>query len=410
MPSARITKRAVDAVVPINKDFFLWDDSLKGFGLRVTSSGIKSYVFQYRMGGREAPTRRYTIGKHGSPWTTEGARREATRLLTLVRQRLDPVDADRARRREAEELAFEQYVGLFTDKYLRQRWKQWQLGAGVLQREAVPVLRNKPLTKIRRSDLTPIWDRLEDRPAVARLTHATLRKLFRWAINRGDLERSPMEGMQAPPAVAARDRILSDEELACLWMALAGEEYPWEHVFKMLILTGQRRGEVALMDWREVHRADAEWILPGSRTKNGKPQHVSLSPPAIEILDCLAIGPAWPASGLIFSMTKMTPVSGFSKAKRRIDDLMKIQLGGRLEHWRIHDLRRTFATGLQRLGIRFEVTEAVLNHVSGSKSGVAGVYQRYDWASEKKAALEAWAVHVLAEVKMRAEESNVEAD
>ncbi|QDP18702.1 tyrosine-type recombinase/integrase [Sphingomonas xanthus] len=395
MPTGKITKRSVDAFQAGAKDAFLWDDELKGFGLRLTAMGARSYVLQYRMGGRETPSRRYTIGSHGSPWTPDAARKEAIRLITLVRQGIDPVEADKVRRRQAVELAFDDYVDAFTKNYLKKRWKQWQLGSGVLRREAIPVLRNKPLPKIARSDLNPIWDRLMDRPAVARLTHATLRKLFRWAISRGDLERSPMEGMEAPPPVPARDRALSDEELGIAFLNLDRLGKPFEPYFKLLIFTAQRREEVARMAWSELDRPKREWILPAARTKNSKAHQLPLSLPAIKVLDELAGGSAWPRSGLVFTTTGESPISGFSKAKKRLDSLMAAAIGDRYTHWRAHDIRRTVATGLQRLGTRLEVTEAVLNHVSGSRSGIVGVYQTYNWEPEKRAALNEWAKHVL---------------
>ncbi|MDB5693084.1 MAG: intA 4 [Alphaproteobacteria bacterium] len=396
MPSGRITKRAVDGLEAGHQDLFLWDDELKGFGLRVTAKGSRSYVYQYRMGGREAPSRRYTIGGHGSPWTPEKARKEAERLFIMVRQGIDPVQADQERRRQAVDLAFDAYVESFTTLYLKKRWKQWQLGAGVLRREATPVLGSKPLPRIKRSDLAPIWDRLSDRPAVARLTHATLRKLFRWAVNRGDLERSPLDGVEPPPPVAARDRVLTDEELALAWKCTSKLAGPFSGFFKMLILTAQRREEVAGMDWSELDRGVRLWTLPGYRTKNGKPQLLHLSELATKVLDEIADGSTWPRQGLVFSTTGATPISGFSKAKLKLDELMAEHLvpGAELKPWRSHDIRRTVATGLQRLGVRLEVTEAVLNHVSGSKNGIVGVYQRYDWAEEKGGALDAWSEHI----------------
>jgi integrase len=394
MPTARITKRSVDVLTPGSADVFLWDEVLKGFGLRLTPKGARSYVVQYRMGGREAPSRRYTIGSHGSPWTPETARREAERILIMVRQGTDPVDAKNQRRREAVDLAFDSYVESFSRLYLKKRWKDWKLGEGVLRREVVPQLRNKPLPRIARSDLAPIWDRLDDRPAVGRLTHATLRKLFRWAVARGDLDRSPMEGLAAPAGVPARDRVLTDEELAILWKATNRIGRPFGPLFRLLILTGQRREEVAGMDWSELDRGTACWLIPAYRTKNRKAQLVPLSSEATRVIDEIAGTAKWPRSGYVFSTTGKTPVSGFSKAKRRLDELMSEALEDQFSTWRAHDIRRTLATGLQRLGVRFEVTEAVLNHVSGSRSGVAGVYQRYDWAAEKRAALDGWARHL----------------
>lgn len=394
MPSAKITKRTVDAAQPGPSERFIWDEELRGFGLRVTSKGSKSYVLQYRMGGREARVQRYTIGKHGSPWTPEGARKEAERLLILVRQRIDPIEADRQRRRQAVELAFDKYAEAFTSIYLKRRWKQWQLGEGVLRREVVPVLRAKALPQIKRADLNPIWDQLQDRPAVARLTHATLRKLFRWAVSRGDLDRSPMEGMEAPPPVSPRDRVLTDEELGLLWWFLPDLGWPFEPYFKLLILTAQRRDEVARVDWSELSRSERQWILPAGRTKNAKANSLPLSSAAISVLDDLVESEHWPRKGLVFSTTGATPISGFSRAKRRLDELMGEVLRERYRHWRIHDIRRTVATGLQRLGVRLEVTESVLNHVSGSRSGIVGVYQTYNWATEKGEALSKWADHV----------------
>jgi integrase len=148
------------------------------------------------------------------------------------------------------------------------------------------------------------------------------------------------------------------------------------------------------MEWSEVDRGDASWLIPAYRTKNRKAQHVPLSKAALETLDGVAGGDQWPQSGYIFSTTGRTPVSGFSKAKRRLDESMAAELGDRFVAWRSHDIRRTLATNLQRLGVRFEVTEAVLNHVSGSRGGIAGVYQRYNWADEKREALSQWSDYV----------------
>ena len=194
MVSGKLTKRSVDSA----GEGFLWDDELRGFGLRVTAGGAKSYVYQYRLGGREARTRRLTIGAHGSPWTPDLARREAGRFALLVAQGVDPLDADRERRRVAVDLAFAGYIDTFTDKYLKVHWSRPDRIKTMLIRDAVPVLGRKALPAIKRSDFGPLWDRLADRPAVARLMHATLRKLFRWAVSRGDLDQSPLDAVAAP--------------------------------------------------------------------------------------------------------------------------------------------------------------------------------------------------------------------
>ena len=176
MATGKITKRSVDALQPSARTEFLWDDELKGFGLRITPNGAKSYVYQYRLGGREAPKRRATIGRHGSPWTPQTAREEAGRLARMVGQGQDPMQQDADRRRESVDLAFDAYVTRFVDGHLKSAWKDWRIGERLLIAEAVPVLKSKPLSLIKRSDLATVMDRLADRPGAARLAHATLRK------------------------------------------------------------------------------------------------------------------------------------------------------------------------------------------------------------------------------------------
>lgn len=429
MATGKITKRSVDAMATTEKTEFLWDDELSGFGLRVTSNGAKSYVFQYRMGGREAVKKRYTIGKHGSPWTPDLARAEAKRLALMVGQGIDPAGADKERRRQAVDLAFAPYVDLFVDGYLKSHWKDWQQGKSLLDREAVPVLQRTPLPLIKRSDVVAVLDRLSDRPAVAKLMHATLRKLLKWAVSRGDIERSPIEEMDAPTGPAARDRVLDDGELATIWRASAGLGYPFGPMYRLLIATGQRREEIAGLDWRELDRDAATWTLPAARAKNGKAHLVPLNALALAEIDSLSAlvscaandsseEVTWPKRGLVFTTTGKTSVSGHSRGKTRLDrDIARLlaseaERDGEEYHpmpdWRIHDFRRTAATGFQRLGVRFEVTEAVLNHVSGARSGVAGVYQRHDWKEEKRTALDAWGRHV-ASLLGHAEATNVRA-
>ena len=140
MPTAHISKHLVNSIKAGPRDLFVWDDDLHGFGLRTTPSGSQSYVLQYRMGGREAPSRRYTIGRHASPSMPQSARKEAERLLIMVKQGIDPAQAEHERRRQAVDLAFDAYAESFIDLYLKKRWRQWSLGAGVHRREAARYL------------------------------------------------------------------------------------------------------------------------------------------------------------------------------------------------------------------------------------------------------------------------------
>ncbi len=399
MASGKVAKRSVDAVKVGPSDAYLWDDELRGFGLKVTPAGKKVYLLQYRMGGRGAATRRVTIGTHGSPWTPATARNEAERLLMLVRQGRDPADEKKERRRIEVDLAFEPYAAKFLADYGKKMWRPGTYGNAEsnLRRYVTPVLKRKALPLIRRSDVSAIFDGLPAAsPALPRNIFALVRKLLAWAVERGDIERSPLEGFKGPANVPSRDRVLSDDDLRLVWLGAQELGHPFGTLIQLLMVTGQRREEAAGLDWRELHRQGSEWSIPAGRAKNGTAHTVPLSSAATEILAARAMGKDdWPKKGLIFTTTGKTSVSGFSRAKARLDEtIAKLNEGEALAPWRVHDLRRTLATGLQRLGVRFEVTEAVLNHVSGSKSGVAGVYQRHDWKQEKRDALDAWAAHI----------------
>ena len=409
MAVANITKQAVDGLKPSGREEYLWDAKLSGFGIKVTPSGTKSYLVQYRMGGRGSPTRRYTLGKHGAPWTPSKAREEAERILTEVRMGADPQDRKTMKRQEAVDLAFDKYAERFLRLYGERNWREKTLSDSkrFLTGEKSPareLLGKKPLPSIIRSDVAAVLDQIPaTSPGYARNLYSVLRKMFTWAVSRGDIDRSPFEGFQGPRPVGSRDRVLSDDELRLVWLGSLKMEYPFGPFYRLLMASGQRREEASAISWQELNRENLEWTLPASRSKNGKANVVPLNGLVIKLLDGIAGATIWPLRGYVFTTTGHSPVSGFSKAKKRLDRLM-VEISQQesheragdsgssfLEPWRVHDVRRTFATGLQRLGIRFEVTEAILNHVSGARSGVAGVYQRHDWKEEKRAALDAWA-------------------
>jgi integrase len=415
MATGRITKSAVDAVAPGAGDRFLWDDKLAGFGLKVTPAGKRTFVFQYRIGGRGAKVRRYTIGAFPK-LTADGARKLAEGLALRVAQGADPQTEKVEAARRSVDLAFAAYAERFIEERLRSAWKaSHDDGASLLRRFAVPVLKSKPLQDIRLADIRAVLSPVAGNPATARNLFAVMRLLFRWAVDGGDLEHSPMTDLKPPASPVSRDRVLSDAELVLVWRAADRLGYPFGPLFRLLVLTGARREEIGGLEWLELSRDDAQWSLPAGRAKNGVAATWSLSTMALAELDALAKlagrDKGWPRRGLVFSTTGKTSVSGFSRAKRRLDKAM-VALGAKMDDppviapWRLHDLRRTMATNLQKLGVRFEVTEAVLNHVSGAKSGVAGVYQRHDWAPEKAAALQAWADR-LAAMLSPASRSNV---
>lgn len=346
------------------------------------------------MGGREAASKRATIGKHGSPWTPATARTEAERLALLVAQGTDPVEADNKRRLEAVDLAFSTYADRFVASCAGAGWRR--LAEQSVRRHLKPALRDKPLPKIGRVDVVAIFDAMPKKQVGNRRNvFAVLRRLFRWAISRGDLRINPMEGMETPSAVKPRDRWLADAELRRIWLAVPQTHRCFGPVLRLLIVTGQRREEVSGMGWNEIDRGEKLWTLPGDRTKNGEPNTVPLNALAISELDRLAGAGKWPRRGRVFATSTGAGFTAYAKGKSKLDRLIG-EDGDALDPWRLHDLRRTLATGMQRLGVRFEVTEALVNHVSGSRAGVAGIYQRHDWKPEKAAALDAWNGHLMA--------------
>lgn len=432
MEQSPITKTTVDRAEKGERDYFIWDhggkETVKGFGLKVTPAGSKVYVFQYRIArpgeAQRTPAARWTIGRHGK-LTPDQARKEAKRLAALVAQGIDPREQqaaqfaakDEAARHAAEqarleaELAFNRMADLWLVHYEQEKERRpssVRLARLVVEKHLKPALANKPLPSIARTDIQSIIDAIPPRQkAMRRAVFAYASVLFGWAVKRGNMSANPLASMEKPEAPKARDRVLSDAELAAVWAATAELGDPFQAFFRLLILTGQRRSEVAGIQWAELDRATATWTLPSTRAKNEAAQIVPLSLGAVAELDRLANGEAWPKAGLALTTTGKTPISGISKAKAALDSAITTHRNGdALPNWRIHDLRRTLATGLQRLGVRFEVTEAVLNHVSGARAGVAGIYQRHDWKAEKRTALDAWARHVEA-LLMPKERGNV---
>ena len=228
-------------------------------------------------------------------------------------------------------------------------------------------------------------------PFTANRALAVLTRLGNWAVEREIIAASPFDRIKPPTVETSRERVLSDDEIRLLWPAFDAVGHPFGPFGKLLLLTGARRAEVAGMRWSEVDLAAKTWTLPGARTKNGHEHVVPLSDAAMRVLqDLPRIGDK--PDGFIFTTTGKTPVSGYSHAKAAIDRAVSAEVAP----WALHDLRRTVATNLQKLGVRLEVTEAVLNHVSGSRAGIVGIYQRHNWKDEKRAALTAWAARVAA--------------
>jgi integrase len=212
---------------------------------------------------------------------------------------------------------------------------------------------------------------------------AALSSMFGWLIAKRRLRQNPCLGVARPETPKARDRVLADDEIVKFWKATDKLSRPFGQLLKLLLLTGSRLREVAGMRRSELTDDGATWTIPGGRTKNHLAHVVPLPKIATDILATVDT-----EGDIIFTTNGETVVSGWSKTKKKLDEAMAIP------PWRLHDLRRTAATGMAEIGIAPHIVEACLNHTSGAKAGVAGVYNRAAYAAEKKVALERWTVHL----------------
>lgn len=441
-----LTKTGVEAVpIPAEgKRAYLWDGKLSGFGVMVTDKGVRSYIVQYRVGGRGAPTRRVTIGKHGSPWTAQTARGRASEVLEQVRRKVDPFDAERARvaaanaakaeEKKAAVVAARLSFSTFADRYVEQRLKasqskRWTETESVIRRDLKAFFKDTPLPSISDADVSDLLEKVQtDRGDSAAIkAYRALRAVFGYATEKEKrympAAKSPMVGIKPPAVIRKRQRTLPDAELRLVWVAAGAFGYPFTPLIRMLILTGQRLREVAEAVRSEFDLDKAQWLIPGERTKNGEPMLVPLSDAVLAILRDLpriprkAEGAAGKLSPYLFTTTGETPVSGFSKVKARLDKLVAATVQKdaaeaqrepvEVADYRLHDLRRSFANGLQRLKVEPQIVEAALNHVSGTKGGVAGVYQTYRYEPEVRVAMARWAAHMAIVVAPPPPDNNV---
>jgi integrase len=365
------------------------DEKVQGLRIRVSSKGTKTFVLRKRQGEK---LHNITLGKYGPRFGLAEARRKARTLLNdLEAGKGAPKPKRRSQgTRGTFRAMIPDYLASKTDLRSHREIER------ILNGYVLPELGDRMVDTVTRGEVTELLDGIAaTAPVMARAVHAQLSAFYTWAMPRLDrLEANPCRDAGRPAKPKARDRVLSDDELRALWQVADDELLPWGPGLKLLMLTGARRDEIFSADWAEFDLKAGEWTIPAERAKNGVPHIVPLSPAALAVVEAIPVIDGSPK--LFPTRTKAGQgergPSGFSKAQARFRAALDTKLNRETaEHWTLHDIRRTVATGLQRLGIRFEVTEAVLNHVSGAKGGVAGVYQRHDWKAEKRAALGAWA-------------------
>ena len=419
----KITKKAVDALISRakaeGKTRYIFDSELKGFAALATKTGTCNYFFEYRLKGAGGSPKRVTLGRHGA-LTPDEARRRASIELGNVARGTDVAQERKDARARLKAGTFrdlsESYFAVNGRQEKTGEWKSrhWKETHTMLEKSVYPMLGSKAPDAITKPELAALINKTKAHShSVARRLHETLRPLFGWAFASGTIQTNPMTGLPCPKPVEARDRVLSDEEIKALWQAAIEQSWPFENVIKLLLLTGQRREEVAGMRWREIDLDAGQWTIAKERCKNGKAHTVDLHPEAVRLLDPLGDEAASrlmkqsAEEDFVFSTTGRTSVSGFSKIKARIDVRMQQFLGDKFQPWRIHDLRRTAASGMAALGFQPHVIERVLNHVSGAQGGLVGVYQRHEYREERKRAIMAWGARVMQIVSAEAPASNV---
>lgn len=389
----KLTKKTIDQIEATKSAQFVWDTELKGFGLKVTPAGKKVFIYQYRTGGRGTPTKRSTIGTYGDI-TPSQARTEAQSLGGLVAKGGDPrSEAIKQQTKAALQSAnsFARLVAEFIEQHAKKKQRNWSETERLLNHDAVPRWRKRPAESITKREVVELLQLVSDRaPITANRLLAALRKLFNWAVATGRLDASPVSGIPRPAGEKSRDRVLDDNELASILSVAKTKPYPFGPFYQLLIFTAQRLEEVSAMRWNEIK--GNQWTIPAERSKNGKAHLVHLSPPALAVLSKI---PKSDKTDLVFTTTGTTPISGFSKAKSELDRLSNVK------DWRFHDIRRTVATGLANIGHPPHICDKILNHSSGTISGVAAVYQKAQFLDERKKALNDWGKHV-----MRVEKSN----
>jgi integrase len=383
MPRMKLTKSAIDALPTPAKDIVYWDQGCPGFGVKVTPKGRKVFVVLYRTAGAGSQLRKFTVGPYGRV-TLHHARVAAQKIFAARLEGRDPA----LEKREARKRTVMDRVDDLLEAFIVQHVSKNRTAGETsrrLRRELGTTWGSRSIHEIKKRDIVEVVAGIEQRgaPIAANNTLKAIKTFLRWCVGRAVLDQSPADGIPMPSKEVARDRVLSDEELARVIVAARKIGGPYGGIVEILALTGQRREEVAGCTWDEVDLDGQIWTLPKSRTKNGKAHMVHLSDQSLAVLKRLE-----KREPFIFSVSGTRPFQGFSEAKRELDKICSVN------GWRLHDLRRTCVSGMARLGVPPHVADKILNHQGGTISGVAAVYQRHDFLTERKEALKIWGAHV----------------
>lgn len=402
MAKRKLSDRTLKALKPAQAGarYDLWDDQVPGFGVRVNDKGKRTFILLARFNGAKYPTRR-SLGDY-DVLSLEEAREKARAWNKLIQKGIDPkAEEERQKRAQlrrnadtfdsvAEEYIRRVVVGPYPDKPKQRRG---HVVASELRREFCARWKGRPITEIERRDVVAVINETVDRgaPYQAHNLFGNVRSLFNWAIAAEDygLEHSPCDRIRPKMLIGERrprQRVLEDAEIAAFWRATGRMEYPFGPLLRLLLLSGARANEVGRAQWCEVDTQQKLFTVPPERFKSDSTHLIPLTADALTILDAL---PRHNIGDYLFTTSfGERPISGFSKAKARLDRLMAEELRKPIEPFKIHDLRRTMRTRLASLRVSDTIAEMVIGH---GRRGIQRVYDQHQYLEEMREALELWA-------------------
>ena len=375
MPTVALTDLAVRNLhIPERGQTTYYDQSLKGFGVRVSQGGTRTFILVH---GEKR--KRITLGRYGIISLAD-ARKKAKGIL--AEKTLNPNEAPTVTFRDA----LDTYLTVHCEP--RQKPRTFQENKRLLERHFLPKLGDKALRDITPHDVTPILDGMLKTPSLANHAFTALRSLLRWAVSRSYIPYDPIGGLRKPAKTTARDRVLTDEELKAVLQA-APEMGRYGYIVLSLALLGQRAGQMAHLHNDYINKDERLITWPAGGMKNNREHTLPYGPWFADILQ------EQHSEGLVFPTNKDStlPFNTWSKKKSEFDTACP------LPHWTLHDLRRTFSTGHAKLGTEPHIVERILAHTGGTVSGVAAIYNRHAYIDEMRAALLMWERHLEALIK-----------
>jgi integrase len=402
-----LTDRLLKALKPManaasgkGQRYEIMDNVVRGMGIRVSEKGVRTFILITRFPGHRTPTRR-SLGEYPTV-SLEQARAKARLWIELVKRGVDPaVEEERQQAAELRKRAIT--FGAVSEDFIRQKVRSERRGAEVervIRRVFMPAWDGRPITEVDALDVLALIKREAHGPGYAFNVLGYAKRLFSWAVDQQvyGLQVSPVASLKPSKIFGkrkARSRVLCDEELRACWLVAEQMPYPYGPMLKLLMLTGQRHGDVGGMPWSEIDLPKREWVIPAERYKgNAKGEAPHLIPLTDEMVDILAALPRFNGGDYVFTTTHGRKPTDLAEQKARIDAEMQAILqerGRTLPAWVIHDLRRSMRTRLSELRIPTEVAEAVIGH---KKRGLTAVYDLFEYQDEKRDALGRWAARL----------------